>query len=557
MEAPDYSALAKAGFIYEGHDQEIIKRLHYNKPQLRSLLIGANEETAIWGRGTGKSTGLIAPRSIECIFAMPRSRGAFVGETYLQLMERTLPPVIQGWEEMGYKRGPDGDFVVCVQPPKEWPRPYIGPLKPDHTIFWKNGTVISLISQDRPGTSNGMSIDWIVGDEAKLLNKERLDNELLPTNRGNERYFRGIPEHHSVLWASDMPTSPKSKWLLDTEKQVDKELIRMILAVCVGMYKARMKGNAATFNRLKKQRDQLRAMAVFSSRASTLDNIEVLGLKYIQRLKRTLPELVFQTAVLNMPLTQVENGFYAMLDEDYHCYQDSDTIDYNYIDSLQLYLPGQGSISDCRKDADLDRSRPLSMSMDYQASIIPMVIGQRFGQYFRFQNAMYVLHPLRIKDMCREFLNYYKHYPTKELNYYYDHTSIGRGNASNDYSYSDEVYDLLDKGGWQVNMKGMGHTPSPYSRYMLWGYSLSGDDDRFLQPRFNKTNCKYLLLSMQQTEVKQFGDEFRKNKAGERKLTLDQRETPHFSDAADNLLWGENEQYMRGDSTLLETMFLK
>lgn len=522
------------------------------------MLIGANEETAIWGRGTGKSTGLIAPRSIQNIFAMPRSRGVFVAETYIQLMERTLPPVIQGWEEMGYVR--DEDFVLFKLPPKHFETPYVGPLKPDHTIFWKNGTVISLISQDRAGTSVGMSVDWIIGDEAKLLNKQRLDEDLLPTNRGNERYFRGIPEHHSILYTTDMPTSPKAKWLVESAKYGDKkraelelETIRLILAIRVAMYDAMRKGQHKKYRRLLLQWNALRSNAIYHSRASTLDNIEVLGVKFIRRLKRTLPDLLFQTSVLNQPITQVENGFYALLDEDFHTYQD---IDYNYIDGLNLYVPANGSVVDWRKDADLDREKPLSIALDPNASINPLVVGQRFGQYFRFQKSFYVLHPLRLQDLLSEFNKYYKTFPTKDITFYYDHTMVST-NATSTMSVADIVQDKLEGYGWNVDMVNLGHTPSPYSRYLLWGYAFAGDDPRFLQPRFNKSNNEFLLLSMQQAGLKQSGDEFKKDKGDERKLYLDQRVTTHFSDAADNLLWGETQRYLAGSGTLLETIFLK
>ncbi|MGB4775701.1 MAG: hypothetical protein WBP45_11040 [Daejeonella sp.] len=540
----------------ESLEDKTYRRLHYNKPQLRSMLVGANEETAVWGRGTGKSTGLIAPQSINCIFKMPRSRGVFVGETYLQLLERTLPPVIQGWEEMGYKR--DLDFWVRKTPPKsfEVPNAHIGPLTADHSITWRNGTVISLISQDRPGTSNGMSVDWIMGDEAKLLNKQRLDEELAPTNRGNERYFRHVPEHHSTLFASDMPTSPKGKWLLERKEQMDVEQIKLILSVQLAIYEARKAGKLKKVKQLLQYWDELRSTAVYYSEASTLENIEVLGVKFIRRLKRTLPDLVFQTAVLNQPLTQVENGFYAYFDDDLienggHCYHD---IDYAEVDKHELWLPNS-YYAPWKKDSDLDTSRPLSIALDYNASINPLVVGQRFGQYLRFQNALYVCHPMRLKDVIKEFCKYYKGYPTQEVNYFYDHTSVGT-NSSSDISYSDEVRDLLEKEGWHVRMNYIGQALSHHSRYILWGYGLKGDDKRFLQPRFNKGNTTYLQLSMQQAGTKQVGSDFKKDKGEERKLQLDQRVTTHFSDAGDTLFVGECTHYLNGDTSLLETMFL-
>jgi hypothetical protein len=537
--------------VNKEQDYDVVRRIHYNRPQLYAHTVGANDETCIWGRGTGKSTGRIAPWVIDKVFSMPRSRGVLVAETYLQALERTLPPVIQGWEEMGYQR--DVDFVLLRKPPSDWQTPYIGPLTPQHTIFWKNGTVISLISQDRPGTSNGMSVDWIFGDETKLLNKQRLDEELLPTNRGNERYFKGIPGHHATLWTTDMPTTPGAKWLIEKEQQMDKEQIRLILAVRVEMFKAYQAKNLKKYNRLIKLWDELRSSAVLFSEASTLENIEVLGVGFIRRMKRTLPDLAFRTSILNQRITQIENGFYALLDEEEHCYND---VNYNFVDNLGLYLPNNNEQLTWRKDNDLDPSRPLSIALDYNASINPLVVGQRFGKYLKFQNTFYVTHPQRLKDVIKSFTKYYEGYPNKDLIYHYDHTAVGT-NASSDISYADEVRELLESNGWSVTMNFIGNALSHYTRYLMWGYALAGDDDRFLKPRFNKNNTHYLVLSMQNAEVYQSGQEYKKKKTDERKKEIDQRETTHFSDAGDTLLVGENAAYLQGVGVKLETIFLK
>lgn len=529
-----------------------IRKIHYNRPQLRGFAIGANDETDIWGRGTGKSTGRIAPWTVDKIFSMPRSRGVCVAETYLQALERTLPPIIQGWEEMGYVR--NVDFILFKKPPSDWPTPYVGPLTPTHTIYWRNGTVISVISQDRPGTSNGMSVDWIFGDEAKLLNKERLDNELLPTNRGNERYFRGIPGHHATLWTTDMPTTPGAKWLLEKEHQMDKEQIRLILAIRVEMFKAHSKGQVAKFLRLQKLWDEMRSTAVDYSEASTLENIEVLGAGFIRRMKRTLPEIAFRTTILNERITQIENGFYALLEEEKHCYND---INYGYIENkLGILLPQNGTSLTWQKDSDLDASRPLSIALDYNASINPLVVGQRFGKYLKFQNSFYVMHPKRLKDTIKAFSKYYDDYPNRDLTYHYDHTAIGT-NASSDISYADEVQELLENEGWNVNMNYIGQALGHYSRYLMWGYALAGDDARFLKPMFNRNNTHYLRLSMQNAEVVQSGNEFKKYKTPERKKEIDQRETTHFSDAGDTLLVGENMAFLEGTGSKLEVIFSK
>lgn len=92
-------------------------------------------------------------------------------------------------------------------------------------------------------------------------------------------------------------------------------------------------------------------------------------------------------------------------------------------------------------------------------------------RYFRFQKSIYVLHPLLVPDLIREFDKYYRTFPTKEVVFYYDDTMTATSATSN-LSYADEVQLNLEKYGWNVEMVNLGHTPSPYARYLLWGVPL-------------------------------------------------------------------------------------
>lgn len=538
--------------------ESLQKQIHYNKPQLRSMSICANQETAIWARGTGKSTGLIAPRAVRNMERMPRSRGVFVGATYMQLLERTLPPVISQWQEIGYQEGID--FWVRKKPPRaaEVPVPINGPLSPEHAIYWKDGSVISLVSQDRPGSSNSMSVDWIMGDEAKFLNYEKLTNELLLANRGNERYFRDKSEHHSVLFCSDMPTAKSARWLLQARDQEDKEQIRLILAIVAEVYRLesiRTPGNAAAINnkiaRYEQSLNELRRTAVYFSLASSLDNIHALGVKTIKQWKRMLPDFIFQTAVLNREIVQIEDGFYPLLDEELHGYFN---YEYSYIEDLGLYLP-KGTITDCRKDGRFDRYQPLSIAFDYGGRINTLVVGQRQGNSLPVDNALYEKNPKILQDLVNRFCDYYTPFPTKHVHYHYDQTAIARKGDST-LSFKDQVVKILRERGWTVNEHYFGITPSHHARYLLWNSALKGDDPRLLKPSFNRENCKYLLLSMQQAGVKETSKGFEKDKGSERSKTIDQREATHFSDAVDTLYWGEQHRTISTNSAFVGNMLL-
>jgi hypothetical protein len=535
--------LAHVGLDWHSLDADVqTMSKHYNKPQLRSMSVGAHEEYAVWGRGTGKSEGLIAPRSFRNVEIMPRAHGCFVGSTYLQLLERTLPPVIKGWESMGWVRG--RDFWVRERPPKHLniPQPIVGPITTDHCIFFRNGAVASMVSQDRPGSSNGKTVHWIVGDEAKFLDKEKLDNELLMTNRGDYRFFPNIPEFHSLLFCTDMPTSKAAMWILEEEKRMNPARIQGILNIrtkIFSLYEALIaypsKRNAILREIAKYQAawDELRKGTVYFSEASTLDNLHGFGADAIANMREKLPDFIFQTAILNRRPFLTQDAFYPDLDE-HHFY---DKEDHAFLNSFDMDQFGKGLFDDSRKDGDVDKYRPLDVALDYGAHINPLLVGQPHGRDYRVLKELYVRHPERVQDVARAFCRYYKHHPCKMINYFFDHTAIGTS-ATSAISAKDVFAEYLMSEGWTVEDQYIGHTPDPENRYELWGRSLRGGDSRLFSVRFNRHNCEYVRISMQQTQIAQGSTGFRKNKADEKKLHLDQRETTHFSDAADTLLYG-------------------
>lgn len=532
-------------------DQEPIQfgTLYLNKPQLEVNLVDANEIALVAGRATGKSAGVLSHRFHRCLSLMARSSGVNVAQSYMQLLDRTLPPIFQRWQEMGLQR--DVDFWVRRFPPKNigLKMPYVCPETADHSVFLRvdryNVSVMRLVSQDRPGSSNGMSIDWIGGDEAKLLNKVKLDSELLPTNRGNERYFRDCHLHHSIIYTTDMPTSPEAKWIHAYEDDMDKEAVELVLAIEAEIFMIRAKaGDRGHFTRqetykinfLQGELAKIRKGLVYYKEASTLDNVDVLGVDFIKKLKRTLPEFLFRTSVLNERPGNVENTFYPDLKER-NFY---DAIDYSIVDGQKESVYGKGKLNDCRKDLDLNRAMPIEAALDVGGRINTLACGQESEMTISILNAMDVLNPKKISDLAKEFAAYYQHYSRKELILYYDHTHVPQ-NPVSDKNPVDEFVEQLTKLGWRVTPFNVGVTPSYYNRYNLWSILLRGRayrDGEFYQVQLNRENTKVLRTAMEQTSFSLKGKTgFEKDKSLERK-NVDQREAPHYTDAADILVYG-------------------
>lgn len=538
-----------------------VNHSHATESQHKFYAVDPKRAIMVMPRGTGKSEKILAKRAIDMLEKMPRCRIALVGVSYAKLLENVLPAIVKGMESYGWVR--NQDFWIRERPPKRLgiPHPYVGSLKSEHTIYVKNGSVMSLISQDREGSANSMTLHGVIGDELKLLDKPSLDSEIAAANRGDEFLFPDCPLFHAEAYTTDMPTEKESMWILEQEGLNDTENVQLLLDLQLEIWElsqdlltsapSRQKGILKEIQGLQGLWDQLRAVTFWYYEPKGHDNIDGFGKANIVRLYRTLPDFVFKTSILNIRPFLTADAFYPDLKRT-HSYVLGAT-DYSIIDNIPFELLHQ--LDDCRKDADLDHSRPLSIGMDFGASISCMAIGQKFGKKLRVQNAMYVKHPQRLDDLLENFCKYYRTFRTKRVRFYYDHTAIGT-DARSRVSYADDVETYLRKEGWMIERIYIGKTKSPMKRYEMWGRSLRGGDDNTPETIFNRLNCVYLLTAMRLARLKQGSNRFEKDKTDERKLsTIDQRETTHFTDAVDTLLVGETTAVLNDKNLKFEVVF--
>jgi hypothetical protein len=508
--------------------------LHLNPPQLDWWLGRANTNVLLWGRGTGKTEGPVAMFTLDNVLSMPRSNGAMIGSTYEQLLTRTLPPVIAGWEKMGYREG-EHFFVKKFAPERwKWDKAFKCPLKAEHYIQWYNGSGIYLVSQDRKGTSNGLSLDWFSADEAKLLNKDQINEETIPAMRGNADFFGKLFQHHSTLYASDKPKGQSGRWLFDYLKNADYDVMRAILYMSAQSEKMKAGKQERAFRELSIALNALRKKATFCSVASTLDNIDTLGLDVIENLAKSLPDIDFMYSVLNLHTDMVENSFYALLDDSKHTY---DAVEYGYVDTLQFEREMK---KDCRWDKDVNPDEALDIAMDYNAAINSMVVGQpgSWGGEYKIVNAIYVLHPQRLKDAVIKFTDYYKHHRTKKVRYWFDHTAVGT-TASTDVCFADEVTGILKAQGWRVEKMYIGQAASHRARHFLFEQTFREDAGK-LKLRINRGNGMQLIDALQNARIKQTTLGVGKDKTDEKNARIAQDTTTHLTDALDTLWWGLN-----------------
>ena len=492
------------------------KSIYFNLPQRMAMHVQANTEYHVWARRTGKTHGLTGPRSLTNTFAMPRSMGAWLTPTFKMALTQTLPATLQVWDFFGWKEGVH--YLVGKRPPSKWkwPKPFIEPRNYEHVIAWFNGSVHTIISQDRVGSSNSYSLDWIIGDEAKFLNYDRLKSETLPALSGSIRsiqLYRNNPRFKSKMFCTDMPILQKNKWILEKEKDMESELIQLILALRKKLSKTKSEVLASRYRR---ELDHLRSKAVFYSEASILDNIHIVGENYVADQHRDLPNLEFQTALLNLRLGKLEDGFYSNLDEYLHYYSSSA---FSYLDNLE-YNFEKLSTRSWLMDGDLDITQPLKIAFDYNANINWMVVGQVIRPELRTVNSFYVKNQRKLVELCNEFADYYQTYPIKMVDYYYDVTAINTNYAIDDKDFRQVVIDTLSKRGWYVNDLYIGKQMRHDLKHLYINQAFQGQD--FMFPRFNLENNEILLAAMEMTGVRIGRNGFEKDKTGEKVPETDQ-----------------------------------
>ena len=519
---------------------------HFNPPQLRSIAIEAPNEVLIAGRGTGKTEGVGAPKTARQYFGtMPRGSGVILGTTFTQLLTRTLPGLIYGWEKLGYKR--DVHYLIGTKPTDKWIKqwkwegPYRPPLSFQYYVSWWNGGGANLVSQDRAGSSNGITIDWIYGDEAKLLNEEKFRTELVPANRGIIPAFQNNNNHHGITLTTDMPVGTSGRWLIDYKSQMDITKVNTIWQLQVAKFKLKallqlrpkylQKDFVKQIQIINLELSELRKDLLYFHTASTVDNIHALGLNYIKQQLRDTTQFQFDTQILNIEPLKLENGFYPDLDEEKHGYWSEDV---DYLRNLDFDFSKISTI-DCRKDRDLNPNGSIHISMDYNRRIHPLVVAQTYKNEIRIVNAIHVLYPDKLREVLKLFADYYKPHQRKIIYYWYDHTAVGDQHASR---ISDDVIKVLTSYGWNIIPMYYGKTPTHEVKYRMWGYLLKDYSKYKKKIRFNRENCNQLFISMYKTQAEKRKDGFGKDKSTERDEKFPAEDAPHYGEACDMMVYG-------------------
>ena len=540
-----------------------------NNPQLLSVLNLAKSEVNIEGRGTGKSYK-IGWEINQIVRTMPRSVTAITGRTFGQIYTRTLPSSLKFLEKIGYQK--DLDYVIGIKPPSGWIKPYETITKYENFISFANGTGFLLLSQEREGSARGPNLDREIVDEAITLNKERYDQEVSPANRGNEEHFgkfsdNPIAQHHGFRYVSSMPFAQDQKWLLNFGSYYMEEagvflfdIWNRIVKMQIQLIEAKQSNDLQLFKNIWNEIVRLKhQISPFVSKSGVLfvlanafDNIQNLGFSYLLREYEKQSMLTFLVEILNWIIDKVEDCYYH-LDSTKHIYYDAYDDDFirNIAADSNFDISTMNPV-DCRYDLDCDPSRPLEVVPDWGAKINLFSVGQERNFNFatkivepcdcfinEFYNKPQEINKVMTTDLVDQFCAYYENHPTKRVIYFRDRYGDHRQpNIKNSISYNNQAIEYFKTKGWKVEPRShKGMEPPQHDKYLLWMNILKSADSRFPKVVFNGKNCKYTLISMNNTKVIERNGRFDKDKNSERNNKILPEEATHFSDAVDKRIW--------------------
>lgn len=469
----------------------------YNLPQLLLAVAPQRVKFLEGGRGIGKSTS-VAKEVEDVVFDMPRSNNGIIGKTYKDILTRTLPSTIAGLERLELYK--DRDFFVGRRAPRKlnWPEPVQPPGDYSHAIHFFNGTVYNLISQDRSG--RGLNLDSVIGDEMQDLDYEKLGVHVAATNRGSDKRFKHCKKFRNELYVGTTPLLQSGKWLYKME-----------------------------------QNARLTPEEIFYLRADSTWNKEILGDAWFRDMKRMLPSWLYDAEIMNIRPSQISDGFYPSLNQK-HFYTN---YNYDYYDGLEFDVKIESINS--LGDHDCNPNIPLEISVDWGAALNSMTVWQEGGDKFDFQciNEFFVKgedHKILDDLFIEKFIPYYQHHRHKNVYFWYDRNG-NNSVANSKLTFYEQAENLLRQAGWNVIPMSYGLDPYHDDKYLVINLLLKGGN-RLPTIGFNRGNCKYTIISMQNAPAKELKG-IKKDKGSERKKGFAQEEATHLSDTIDIILYGK------------------
>lgn len=344
-----------------------MEEYYMNNVQIRATTIDANVLIAELARATGKTEGIFAPRILRVADSMPGEVGFLVHKTYTALFTNIWPNI------KGYFSRPtnDGrrimleegkDYIVGASKiPAHFRRPRRPVAYPKHTIIFRNGFNLQLVSSDQPESVAGQSGVHAFIEEMKHQKGEKLKTRLFPSLRGSPANIRMSPYYQGITGVSDTARVDlgEDNWFEEYENLVNIDLVNEIATTALHINKLkydkykqeeliRNTSDPVALEALRLNSDKvkstlelwqprlndMRRNAIYYMRASSFANKDILSPKFFKTQYDSLDIDEFLTAICAIRKKAVVNRFFENYVPAKHQFSDS----YKYESIMKMDL---------------------------------------------------------------------------------------------------------------------------------------------------------------------------------------------------------------------------
>lgn len=415
-----------------------MERIYMNSMQVMANLLDPNKLVVEAARASGKTSEVTVNRIIRVADSMPAELSFLAHRTYVALLTNIWPNIqaafsrqitVNGHPRCMLEYGIDyiaGDSKI----PDHFRKPRYPISYPKHSILFRNGHHIQLVSSDQPDSVAGRSGVHAFVEEMKHNDGEKLKTRLFPSLRGSSAEIRKSPYYQGWTGISDTARVDLNEddWFERYEEQNNSQLLSEIATVAMHVNKAAYKKtelltasknttNPVTLEKIRlelKKCDRqismwtprladMRRNATLYIRASSFVNKDILGPKFFKTQLDTLDMDEFLTAICAVRHKSVVNKFFANFDKEKHQYADG----YIYDSIMKLDLKDHFIIT-ARYLKYYDKNAPLYIGYD-PGHFSSLVCGQpkKYGKEFRVLKEFFCFYPDEQPELGRQVYEFF------------------------------------------------------------------------------------------------------------------------------------------------------
>lgn len=560
-----------------------VENYYMNLMQLRANIVDSNVLIVEVARAGGKTEGVFGPRIIKVADSMPGELGFLVHRTYAALLTNIWPN-IQAYFSRSINDGRRSmleygvDYIVGESKiPSHFRRPRYPIVYPKHSILFRNGFHLQLVSSDQPESVAGRSGVHAFIEEMKHQKGEKIKTRLFPSLRGSDLKARQSPYYQGITGVSDTARVDlgEDNWFEEYEKNVDDGLIEEIASVAIRVNEAqysiaqlstrmREEKNPIVLESMRREVEKskrvlsswlprlsdMRRNASFYIRASSFVNKDILGAKFFKTQLETLNMDEFLSSICAIRRRAVVDRFFAAYNPSVHEYEDS----YKYNAIMKLDLKDSFTL-DASYNKYYDPKGELLLGYD-PGGFASLVVAQEKGgrKECRIIKEFFTIAPEGQVEMARAFARYFSGASNKRVKLYYDRA----GNKKRVYkeAISSDAKILkreLEANGFSVELMNLNQsTIYHWQQYKLLLLAFGGAKSI---PRIliDKNECPNLCSSIMLSPKKVVGGDIELDKSSETKIPFrfQAHQSTQLPSALIYFLYGRYSRYMPNEYSRL------